>query len=196
MRLAFFSPACNIICLIAVGVLRRSHADCLFAPATQGFDHECDENHAHRQACLIVGGHLPLLPNSQRKPLSRCCTGQGEGLQSGDHRHVKGSRTSPTPIGEENVSRSTAGSQDQVWHFFPWSESSRLCSREEGVPKAVVSVDTVSVSPTAHLVVSKRVCGSLSHTGDILTLHHSSRELVMGMKISFRWLSELSNVDN
>ena len=67
------------------------------------------------------------------------------------------------PIGEENVSGSTAGSRDQGWHFFPWGESSRLCSREEGVPKTFMSVDTVSVPPTAHLVVSKRVCGSLPH---------------------------------
>ena len=75
--------------------------NCLLAPATQGFYHEWDELHTHRQACLIVGGHLLFLPDPQSMPLSTCSTGQGEGLQSGDCRHIQGSRTTPAPIGEE-----------------------------------------------------------------------------------------------
>ena len=62
-----------------------------------------------------------------------------------------------TPDGEKNISRSGERVCNEVGRLLGGSQGSRLGSTEDDITNGIVLGDPIPISPTADLVVSKRV---------------------------------------
>ena len=68
--------------------------------------------------------------------------------------NIQSSRTTSTPGGEVDVSRTGEGAGDQVGHLLRWSKGSRLASTVKHVMDGIVTCYPVPVATTANLMVT------------------------------------------
>ena len=66
------------------------------------------------------------------------------------------------PSGEKDVCRSGAGAGHQARGLFGGSQGSRLSRTEKCIPDSIVVGDSVSISPTADLMIPKNISNLLA----------------------------------